>query len=376
MKVMRTPKSVDLSITNRCNLRCSYCYHFTSESDSGSDLSTAEWLMFFEELNRCSVLDVSIGGGEPFMRSDLKELIAGVVRNRMRFSFVSNGTLITDDMAAFIASTGRCNSVQISIDGAFPGSHDVFRGEGNFALAVAGLKHLQNHRIPVTVRVTIHRHNVRDLEDIARFLFEELMLPGFSTNAASYAGLCRSYADEVQLTVEERSLAMETLLRLNEKYKGRIGAQAGPLAEANQWLDMEAARKANRESFPNCGHLCSCGGVFSKMAVRADGEMVPCSQMSHIELGRINRNDLGDVWRNHPELVRLRARHNISLEDFEFCQGCDYLPYCKGNCPALAYTILGVDNHPSPDACLKRFLEAGGRLPDNRYNEITRDMYE
>ena len=364
IRVMKSPKSVDLSITNRCNLRCNYCYHFSSESDSGNDLSTEDWLRFFEELNRCAVLDVTLAGGEPFMRDDLKELIEGVVRNRMRFSILSNGTLITDEMAAFIAATGRCNSVQVSIDGSFPGSHDAFRGEGNFARAVAGLKHLQNHHLPVTVRVTIHRHTVNDLEEIARFLFDELKLPGFSTNAASYAGLCRTFADEVQLTVDERSLAMETLLRLNKQYNGRIGAQAGPLAEANHWLDMEEARKENREQMQNCGYLRSCGGVFSKMAVRADGVMVPCSQMSHIELGHINQDDLVDVWRTHQEFARLRQRRDISLADFEFCRQCGYLPYCRGNCPAMAYTIVGDENHPSPDACLKLFLEAGGRLPE------------
>ena len=102
---------------------------------------------------------------------------------------------------------------------------------------------------------------------------------------------------------------------------------------------------------------------MSTLAVRADGVMVPCGQMSHIELGSINRDNLQDVWQEHPEFKRLRERHSIPLEDFGFCQGCEYINYCTGNCPALAYTILGKENHPSPDACLKRFLEAGGRLP-------------
>jgi SynChlorMet cassette radical SAM/SPASM protein ScmE len=100
------------------------------------------------------------------------------------------------------------------------------------------------------------------------------------------------------------------------------------------------------------------------LAVRADGVMVPCSQMSHIELGRINTDDLQEVWQEDSELKSLRERHKISLNEFEFCQGCAYINYCTGNCPALAYTILGKENHPSPDACLKRFLEAGGRLPE------------
>jgi len=363
MRVMKTPKSVNLSITNRCNLRCKYCSHFTSPGDIGLDLPKDEWLNFFEELNRCAVLNVTIEGGEAFIRKDLKELIEGIVQNRMRFSILSNGTLITDDIAAFFVSTGRCNSIQISIDGSYPKTHDVFRGDGNFIKAVAGLKCLQRHYIPFAVRVTIHRHNVNDLEEIARFLLEDLKLPGFSTNAASYMGLCRSHSDEVQLTVDERSLAMETLLRLKQKYNGRISAQAGPLAEAEYWLEMEQARKEKQGNFPDCGYLRSCGGVFSNMAVRADGVMVPCLQMSHIELGRINSDDLEQVWQNHPELTRLRERRDIKLDDFDFCQECEYIPYCRGNCPALAYTILGEENHPSPDACLKRFLEAGGRLP-------------
>jgi SynChlorMet cassette radical SAM/SPASM protein ScmE len=364
MRVMKTSKSVDLSITNRCNLRCTYCSHFTSAGDGGSDLPKEEWLRFFEELSRCAVLDVTIEGGEAFIRKDIKELIEGIIQNKMRFSILSNGTLITDDMAAFLASTGRCNSVQVSIDGSISETHDTVRGDGNFERAVAGLKCLQKHHIPVTVRMTIHRHNVNDIEETARFLLEDLKLPGFSTNAASYMGLCREHVDDVQLTVDERSLAMETLLKLNQKCNGRIGAAAGPLAEAKNWLKMEQARKENRESFQDCGYLRSCGGVFSKMAVRADGVMVPCLQMSHVELGQINRDDLRDVWQNHPELTRLRQRRDIPLTDFDFCQDCDYIPYCRGNCPALAYNILGEENHPSPDACLKRFLEAGGRLPE------------
>ena len=38
MQVMKTPKSVDIEITNRCNLRCTYCSHFTSAGDVGLDL--------------------------------------------------------------------------------------------------------------------------------------------------------------------------------------------------------------------------------------------------------------------------------------------------------------------------------------------------
>ena len=355
---------MDLSITNRCNLRCTYCSHFTGAGDVGQDLPTEEWLQFFEELNRCAVMNVTLQGGEPFCRKDLPELIEGIVRNRMRFNILSNGTLINDEMAAFLASTGRCDSVQVSIDGSVPTTHDACRGEGNFLKAMQGIMSLRNHDVPVPVRVTIHRENVWDLENVARLLLVEIGLPSFSTNAASHMGLCRQNAEQVQLTAEERSLAMATLLKLEKKYNGRISASAGPLAEGRDWLEMEKACRHRKLDMPGRGCLSGCNGLMNTLAVRADGVMVPCGQMSHIALGIINRDNLQEIWQEHPELKRLRERHKIPLSNFEFCQGCDYIPYCTGNCPALAYTILGKENHPSPDACLKRFLESGGRLPE------------
>ncbi len=366
MKVMSTPRSADLSITNHCNLKCSYCSHFSSPSDVGQDLPTEQWLKFFEELNACAVMDVTISGGEPFCREDLKELIEGVVRNRMRYNILSNGTLITDRMAGFLASTGRCDGVQVSIDGPIPVIHDAFRGEGNFRKAMAGIRLLQTHNVNVDVRVTIHRKNVYNLEEIARLLLVDLGLSGFSTNSAAYMGLCRHNSEQIQLTVNERSYAMEILLKLNKKYNGRISATSGPLAEAIGWLEIEQSRRKGIEDLSGRGYLTGCGGPMSSIAVRADGVIVPCSQMGHIELGQINKDDFKDVWQNHSKLRMLRERCNVPLSGFEFCQKCEFINYCTGNCPALAYTILGNENHPSPDACLRLFLEAGGRLPDEQ----------
>jgi len=81
-------------------------------------------------------------------------------------------------------------------------------------------------------------------------------------------------------------------------------------------------------------------------------------------LGRINHDDLGDVWRDHDALNALRQRHLIPLSGFSFCEGCPYLNYCTGSCPGLSYAIVGEVNHPSPDSCLRKFLAEGGRLPD------------
>ena len=363
LNIMRTPRSADIEITSRCNLQCRYCYYYDNPSVEYRDLSAEEWLQFFNELGQCAVMNVTLQGGEPFIRNDLPQLIEGIVQNRMRFNILSNGTLIKDTIAAFLADTGRCDFVQVSIDGASPTTHDACRGEGSFTAAIQSIHTLKRYGVPVTVRVTIHRYNVHDLEDIARLLLDELDLGGFSTNSAGYFGSCRHNAEEVMLTTQDRQEAMETLLHLSAQYDGRIAAQAGPLAEGEMWQQMEEAREHGVTSFPHGGYLTACGCHNSKIHVRADGVITPCSMLPHMELGCINRDSLTEVWMHHPDLNRLRQRHKIPLGDFEFCTGCPYIPYCTGNCPGLAYTLTGQVDHPSPDACLRRYLAEGGRLP-------------
>jgi Fe-coproporphyrin III synthase len=360
-KIMRTPRSVDVEITGRCNLRCKYCYFFDNQAVNYIDLPTQEWLQFFNELGRCSVMEVCIAGGEPFIREDLPELLKGIVQNRMRFQILSNGSLINNKMAAFIANTCRCNSVQISIDGSNPDIHDYCRGKGSFKGAVRGIRILQQHKVPVTVRVTIHHHNVDDLENIARLLLDELAIKQFSTNSASALGTCRLNRTEVLLTPQDRIRAMETLLELNKEYEGRITATAGPLAEALIWSEMERARRNGDPPRPYGGRLTACGCTTSKIAVRSDGAFTPCPLLSHIELGRINQDSLTKVWQESNELNELRNRGSISLTDFEFCRNCPYIPYCTGNCPSIAHSITGKVNHPNPDSCMRSFIAELGK---------------
>ncbi len=361
--VMRTPRKIDIDLTARCNLRCTYCYFFNNPSVEYHDLPTEDWLRFFEECGRLGVMDLTLAGGEPFIRKDLPTLLEGIVDNRMRFSLLSNGGLIDDEIAAFIAGTGRCNYVQVSVDGSCPEVHDSCRGKGSFAKAVRGIRTLQKHGVTTAVRVTIHRHNVHDLENIARFLLEDLELASFGINSAGYLGTCRLNSEDILLTTEERQLAMTTLLRLSEKYDGRISATAGPLAEARMWRRMEEARAVGAPPFSNGAHLTGCGCHTQNIAVRSDGAIVTCNMLAHMVLGWINRDSLQEVWQNNPALNKMRRRYSIPLAQFKFCSGCPYIDYCTGNCPGLAYTLTDKVDHPSPDACLRRFLNDGGKIP-------------
>jgi len=163
------PGEFDISLTGKCNLHCDYCF-YAKEMKTRSDLPKEEWFTFFDELGSLAVRNLTLSGGEIFVRTDLWELIDHLIYNRMRYSILTNGTLITKKTLSFFEKgkrRQRLNSIQVSIDGSCPEIHDKSRGNGSFKRAIRGLRLLKEAGFPVTCRVTVNRFNVDDLENIA-----------------------------------------------------------------------------------------------------------------------------------------------------------------------------------------------------------------
>ena len=130
-------------------------------------------------------------------------------------------------------------------------------------------------KFPATVRVTLNHHNINDLDNIARLLIDDVGLQSFSTNEVAAMGSARCYGENISLSKDERLRAMKKLTELNEQYGGRIEGAAGPLALAREMNDIEQRLSRGETEIPGRGMLCSCGGVFDRMAVLHDGSMVP-----------------------------------------------------------------------------------------------------
>jgi SynChlorMet cassette radical SAM/SPASM protein ScmE len=353
-KLMPTPRSVDLEITSRCNARCRYCYYLNNEGVTYEDLPAEKWLDFFRELGRAKVMYVCVAGGEPFVRRDIFDLFEGIKENRMRFQVLTNGRLVTRDVARRLRETGRIYSIQVSLDGSTAEIHESLRGRGSFEPALRAIRFLTEEGLPLTVRVTVHAGNIDDLPAVARLLLEEYRLPSFSTNTVSALGTKSKYDDGIFLSPVQRLKAMKTLAELDERYPGRILADAGPLAEWKMFQEMERARAKGR-AIPGRGFLVGCGCVFQRLSVRSDGAYVPCVMLPQVVLGWIGRDRIEDIWLHSPVLRSMRERRDRRLSSFAECQGCEYAGSCTGNCPGTAYSLLGDIDRPSPEGCLRKF---------------------
>ena len=333
LKVMSTPKHVDIAVTGKCNLSCAYCF-YADEMTARKDLSTQQWLDFFKTLGEAGVMTVCLTGGEALSRADFFQLVDGVIANRMRYSILSNGTLITEKTLAQFEigkRRQRLDSIQVSIDGSSEEVHNQSR-PNSFGRAIRGLKLLKEAGFPMTVRITINRYNYKDLENTARLLLEEIGLPGFSTNEAYPCGATNRYEEEIMLNPVQRREVMDTLTALNVKYNDRISATAGPLALARQECAIHEAQSKGETEFPGRGKLTACGGVFEKLAILHDGTIVPCHIISDLHLGNILTDDLTQVWRSQAQMQAMRQRRTISLDALEPCGTCVYKGYCTGGC--------------------------------------------
>ncbi|OUT62413.1 MAG: GTP 3',8-cyclase MoaA [Rhodopirellula sp. TMED11] len=115
----RLHRSLRVSVTDRCNLRCFYCM-----PEHGAEFAKRETLLSFEEIHRlvdllvtrCGIRDVRLTGGEPLARKDfpvLVEMLAGV--NGLKdLSLTTNGILL-DEFAGPLRQAGL-QRLNISLD--------------------------------------------------------------------------------------------------------------------------------------------------------------------------------------------------------------------------------------------------------------------
>ncbi|MBN1901700.1 radical SAM protein [Candidatus Sumerlaeota bacterium] len=173
------PTFLLLNITERCNCRCSMCQIWKKKDLK--ELSFEDFDRLFQDPLWKDLRILSLTGGEPFLRKDLKDILSSASRrltNLRRISIPSNGILTS----AIVETTKQILSVipqtidfkiGISIDGDEV-VHDRMRGvPGAYQKAVETIRRLRSLSSPhfeVGVLSLITEQNVNRLTDIHHLL--------------------------------------------------------------------------------------------------------------------------------------------------------------------------------------------------------------
>lgn len=164
------PLWVYLSLSHKCTYHCQMCGVVNILKGYELDIKDVE-RVFDEMAGWDWDFTVVITGGEVFLRKDIFDIFKYAQKTNLKIEVVSNGSLISQETAKKIISTGLSN-IAISLDGAQEQTHDFIREKGAFKKAVEAIRYLvaakkENGCGPqISVWTTIMRENVGELFDI------------------------------------------------------------------------------------------------------------------------------------------------------------------------------------------------------------------
>jgi MoaA/NifB/PqqE/SkfB family radical SAM enzyme len=152
------PFSATFAVTNRCNLRCSYC---NCPFIDPTNLDLAQIRTLFGRLHAMGVRRLGLAGGEPMTRADLGDIVALAKRTGFWVSVNSNLTLYARHPERLAAA----DLVYTSLDGD-RAAHDGARGEGAYDGVLDGIRHLVGGGKPVIAICVVTEHSIDQADAI------------------------------------------------------------------------------------------------------------------------------------------------------------------------------------------------------------------
>ena len=348
-------ENISINVTNKCNLRCAFCYNIDALSQKTDDeLSSDEIISLLKQTKPFLSKNPSLAivGGEPLEFPDKVIAVAEyAIKNHFITLISSNGTKVTDDFAKRAKEINL--EVQVSIDGHTAQINDAVRGKGSFEKTIKGIKTLVKNGTYTTLNLVCHSGNFKYLKN-----FYEMAV-SLGVNEARFiplkklgGGLETKYQPVSTMDMIIESLS---IFKKNEKFQKLIG----------------------RDCFTILANTCrfsskriSCGTGLQTFLLDADGTIYPCLNTLIQEFKVVNIRDIGfnfkNIWKNSSVLKTHRELTSVQNTESP-CSKCLVKYWCLGGCRGETYLNKGKLNSSAINCAdlRKSILEMFWILSDN-----------
>lgn len=266
----RTPLVVVLNSTFRCNLRCGYCYgqYFSKEE---KDFTTEELLSLIDDLARLGCCSITLGGGEPLLRSDIGQIIERIKSVGIECGMNTNGTLIPSRLKEL----KHIDMVTVSIDGPKE-KNDANRGTGSFEKIMAGIDAALAAGIKTHTTTVLTCHNCDSVDWIVELAKEKGMQAEF--NLLFYQAPGKGDSDRFMAEDAELRKAMERIVELKTAGAPILFSKV-VYRHASKWPDYHKRMIMGEK--PDSSRIPCYAGRFM-MFIDADGRIYPCVQLIEV----------------------------------------------------------------------------------------------
>lgn len=308
--------SVHLSLSDHCNLNCSYCYARERVERKHPILTYEEYKAIINDILEINPgVTFTLTGGEPLLNKDCLAIAEYIKQRKGRVFLLSNGLLINKDNIQRISEL--FDLVTLSIDGPNDEIHSLTRGH-NFDRVIAATSLLDKHNVDYTLSMTVTKDNIDYIEEMATKFGNRL-----------------NYAPYFPISGESSSLDI-TGIEYYNALKSATGVR--PLSYCESSLDNALVSQC---------HKCAIGdGEFS---ISATGDVYPC-QLIHTDefyAGNVHEQNIKEIY------YKSKAINDCAHLDVDTIKGCKDCPIkyiCGGSCRARAYYGCG-DINSTTDFC-------------------------
>ena len=337
------------SVTGLCNLNCIHCY-MKAPSGLYGELRFEEMIHLIDEFERANVHQVSLTGGEPFLRKDLLDIITMLAQKKIWLSQIfTNGLLVTEEVLEEIRRIGFLPSIQISFDGC--GAHDYMRGmKGIEQEVIEAIRRVRAAGFPVVIATSVDRVSKGSLTDTYELLrgmdigYWRIALP---YNTGNWRGATTA------LSFEEEAEIYAPLLGLWLADGKPFDLELGGF--------FEGASRRNRpgpereETIRYAPENYDCGACREMPNLLPDGTLLPCpgytDTILHDRMPNVIRLGLSKAliqpfFRSIADM----KKSDLLLENEE-CNTCELFELCGMGCRAIAVASTGELMAKDPVAC-------------------------
>ncbi|MBM3500387.1 MAG: SPASM domain-containing protein, partial [Armatimonadetes bacterium] len=294
-----------------------------------------DWLI--RASGRMAWVSILFFGGEPLLEFDLIRFVVGYSRDRAqaagkeaRFSMTTNGTLMTEEMARYLAE--QRITYLLSLDGSRE-THDAQRklvgGGSSFEEVMARLPMMKRYQPWQGSRVTLHPTTVHRLREEVELLYRQ-GINQFIIGPAT--GI--EWTDDA-LGEYERQMLLVTDLYVEKQ------RQREPFRMTLYEKDLEGRDIRNE---------WGCGAGRGRICISVTGVLYGCAKILGVD-GLSDAHRLGDVWTGIVELSGRRELLNTHPSSRPMCEPCEFAGDCTGGCPAVNFEATGSLLSPAPLEC-------------------------
>lgn len=245
----KIPRVVVFRITNKCDLKCSYCNLWnqkTKEIDKETIFSVIDQICK-ENMFMC------LSGGEPLLREDIDDIIKYLANKKRIFvNLNSNGTFVPEKIGVL----KKIDNIAITLDGP-ERIHNMLRGKGSYQKAINAIEVVNEKKIPKTINTVLTKFNINHIDYVLN-IAKEYDANVFFCPVYEYF----HYGDARYLKPDDKKFREIMCYLLKQKIAGaNIGHSIQVLEHLSNWPDISPIK-------------CFAGrGLF---LITADGNIHPC----------------------------------------------------------------------------------------------------